>query len=468
MSKRISYWVVLSLVSLLHSSLQAEPFSMGAVADIEIGNDPSLSPDASSEGSGLGARNIPDRRRVILLQYNLSQVIFPGEVFTNISFSNFGHDQDDPIDVYGVIESQDDLTPGTTVENLTWNTAPGVQNNPTPPLNDPVALDLADLEGPLMTFIPPAQGERASTDISDAVADFLNSDTDGTVIFLFAITVDGNQAIIRSSEHSAGGTLLEGETGPARAAFDPQPGKGSTVSVDLTQLCWTLPDPNIPGTILTSDVYFGTKDPNESLPGFGLERITAEEGIIETCIDIPIVLEQFETYYWVVDCYDPSLGEGEEFLAGVLWSFNTNNDTPSVDAGEDQYVWLNNAGDPATATIQIDATVTDDGLPSGALSVLWSQTSGPEVTIDPADVEDITLVLPETGTYQFQLTADDTDQIGADTIEIIVAETPCLAAQAMPGYEPILGDFDNDCIVSLNDLAELALHWLECNSLLCP
>jgi len=45
----------------------------------------------------------------------------------------------------------------TVVEALTWNTAPGVMNSPTPPSNDPLALDPADLTDVLLTFAGPGQ-----------------------------------------------------------------------------------------------------------------------------------------------------------------------------------------------------------------------------------------------------------------------------------------------------------------------
>jgi rhamnogalacturonan endolyase len=335
------------------------PVSLEAIADVEVGNDSQLGPNASSNGVGLGVRNIPTRRRVAYLQYDISDYIAGGSTFTNMRFSNFGHDLNDPIDVYGIIESQDDLPPGDDVEDLTWNTAPGVQNDPSPPLGDPVALDLADVVGPLMTFTPPPQGERQSTPISLEVADFLNDDTDGMVIFMFSTTIEGDQAIIRSSEDSSGGTFL------------------------LSEL-----------------------------------KI---------------------------------------------------NKAPEVNVGPDQYLWLGNALDPATAMVNLHGTVTDDGLPTDTLMLQWEQISGPvQVIISPDDTEDISLEIPETGVYHFRLTASDTNIYRSDTGKVVVQETPCHAAQAMPGYTPFPGDLNLDCMVDLRDLGILTAHWLSCNSLDCP
>jgi len=185
-----------------------QPFTVGATGDITICNDERYGPDQSNSGSGVESRNIPARRNVALISYDISGLKAGGGVFSNVSFSHFSHDQNDEVSVYGIIEDLDLLD----VESLTWNTAPGVQNDPTPELGAPVALDVNDLTDVLMTFIPPADvGVRFSTDTSQALADFLNSDTDGIVTFLFAASAEDTQAIIRSREHSAGGTLLEGE-----------------------------------------------------------------------------------------------------------------------------------------------------------------------------------------------------------------------------------------------------------------
>ena len=145
------------------------------------------------------------------------------------------------------------------------------------------------------------------------------------------------------------------------------------------------------------------------------------------------------------------------------------NQAPIVDAGPDQYVWLGNAGNPSTATVQIDATVTDDGLPSDTLLYQWYTNNPGAVVMDPDDQEDLTAVISGgAGTYSFQLLADDTDLINTDIVQVLVAETACQAAQAMPDYEPIPTDFNGDCIVNMEDFALLALGWLECNSLECP
>jgi len=57
----------------------------------------------------------------------------------------------------------------------------------------------------------------------------------------------------------------------------------------------------------------------------------------------------------------------------------------------------------------LDGTVSDDGLPvpPGAVTVSWTQTAGPTVTISNADQIDSSAVLPAAGNYTFMLSAGD-------------------------------------------------------------
>lgn len=245
-------------------------------------------------------------------------------------------------------------------------------------------------------------------------------------------------------------------------AFNPTPADGATAESSLANLSWTNPEPNLPGEPISCDVYFGT-EPNRSdmdMAALGNDIETAALTADYFPRFVPLIDQT--TYYWVVDCHDTVTG----LIPGEMWYFYVDdNEAPVVDAGADQYLWLNNAGDPASATAYLDGTVSDDEYPA-PYTVLWEQVSGPEtLLIDPNDMEDVTILLPQTGTYEFKLTADDGDKSTSDSVQVIVRETACEAAQAMPGYEPIHGDFNSDCYVSLTDFAVFADNWLECNSL---
>jgi len=291
MYKKLFYLIAVIMLISLASRLQAEPFSLGAVEDIELGNDTQVGPDASSNGSGLGTRDIAARRRVVLISYDISALKSRGQ-FSNVSFSHFSHDLHGETNVYGIIEDLDLLE----VESLTWNTAPGVQNNPTPDLSEPVALDFADLTDVLLTFTGPGQtGVRFSTDTSEALADFLNSDTDGIVTFLFAPGAENNQLIIRSSEHAEGGSFLEGELSPTlEIALNPNPVDGAANVIRDVVLSWT------PGQLADKhNVYIGTNFDDVNNAGSGSPQLV---GPAEDANSYNAGRLEFDqTYYWRID-----------------------------------------------------------------------------------------------------------------------------------------------------------------------
>jgi len=134
-----------------------------------------------------------------------------------------------------------------------------------------------------------------------------------------------------------------------------------------------------------------------------------------------------------------------------------------------QLTFVPDGGGSGDAVVNLDGTVTDDGLPANTFDFLWTQVSGPEaVVIDPNTTEDTTVTLGTVGFYVFQLESNDTDLTSSDTVQIYVGFNPCDAAQNMPTYTPILSDLNSDCFVNLKDVAEMAAQWLDCNSLQCP
>ncbi len=306
----VSFVLVFSVVS----RVQAEPFSLGAVEDITLGNDARYGPDSSSNGSGLEARDIPSRRHVVFISYDISALQSEG-LFSNVSFSHFSHDQHGETNVYGVIESLDLLE----VESLTWNAAPGVQNNPTPALDSPIELDFADLTDVLLTFSGPGQtGVRFSTDTSEALADFLNSDKDGIVTFVFAASAENNQLIVRSMEHAEGGSFLEGELSPTlEIALNPNPVDEAANVIRDVVLSWT------PGVnAYMHDVYFGTNfddvndatttvDPNNVYQGRQVPNRFPISGTSN--------LEFGQTYYWRID--EVSSPPDLTIYKGNVWQF---------------------------------------------------------------------------------------------------------------------------------------------------
>ena len=311
----LMYLIFSVLVLSVASRVQAEPFSLGAVEDITLGNDARYGPDSSSNGSGLEARDIPSRRHVVLISYDISELKSEG-LFSDVSFSHFSHDLHGETNVYGVFESLDLLE----VESLTWNTAPGVQNNPTPALDAPIELDFADLTDVLLTFSGPEQtGVRFSTDTSEALADFLNSDTDGIATFLFAASAENNQLIVRSMEHAEGGSLLEGDIGGfIEMARNPEPADAALLADTWATLGWR------PGDFAVShDVYIGDNlDDVDNGIGDTFQGNQTESFIVVGFpgFAFPEGLVPGTTYNWRID--EVNDAEPNSPWKGPVWSFS--------------------------------------------------------------------------------------------------------------------------------------------------
>ncbi len=302
---------VVMLISFM-GSVQAASFSIFPTQDAYIGNDSQDGPDEiHSSDDGIHIRNTADpRRRVGYLKFDISELKAGDGFFTNVSFSIDGWDAGD-VDVYGIREDLDSVD----INTLTWNNAPGVQNDPAPALDSPVELDLADLVGPLMTF-QVVRRARESTETSQELADFLNSDSDGIVAFLLAPAEEGDSGIILSIEETPvgeHGTLLEGDFVKAVGfASDPGPVDGATdVDRDVI-LSW------IPGEFAdTHDVYFGTDfdDVNSADASSPLLVSPEQRGSTYNAGR----LEFGQTYFWRID--EVNAPPDTKVFKGKVWSF---------------------------------------------------------------------------------------------------------------------------------------------------
>ncbi|MGA2916289.1 MAG: LamG-like jellyroll fold domain-containing protein [Sedimentisphaerales bacterium] len=197
-------------------------------------------------------------------------------------------------------------------------------------------------------------------------------------------------------------------------ASNPNPTNGSTVdsSAPVT-LSWTRPAPRHQGPI-TCDVWFGT-DP--CMPGTNT-KIVSKQAADSNLVGM---LASSTDYYWRVDCYDPNDGSGNEVKTnGMPWAFTTKNQPPTVDAGDKQAVWLASG----SATVAMDAVVTDDGFPliPGYLTYSWTKVSGPGTpTFSPSNtVKDPNVTFTTAGDYILCLTVSDGQYDANDTVKIRV------------------------------------------------
>ncbi len=226
----------------------------------------------------------------------------------------------------------------------------------------------------------------------------------------------------------------------------------STVNWKTDQLQWTLPEPNDPVTpsVVTCDVYFGT-EPNALLLPKTISKQSVESASVTLALDT--------VYYWFIDVYDSKINASQPYYRSPVFTFNTNNVPPIVDAGADQQTWL--AG--TSRVVQLNGSAFHfHNLP---LTHNWTVLSEPD-PLNPAVISNPAIVNPTVtlnaaGTYSLQLESTEGVLIGKDTVQVVVYSDACEYASNQPGFEWIVGDVNNDCAVDIGDIGVLAAQWLD-------
>ncbi len=309
-------WAAVAVGSMIMQQAWCTHFKVNVIYDAQVANDPSQGPTAADTGTGTHVRDIAGRRRVTLVKFDLSAVKNGTARFENVTLSVIGNSAGS-IAVYGVIEPLDDISGA-----LTWNTAPGVQNNPTPAADSPVALDTADLVGPLFTFSSIPSGDaRATSPASQALADFMSQDTDGIVTLLFAPPQAGASVILRSAirwTNAAAGTFLEGDVVTSlQYPSGPTPSdKATDVPHDVT-LAWKA------GAYAAShDVFLGTTFADVNTASRTAPKaVLVSQGQDANTYDPTGRVGFGQTYYWRVD--EVNAAPDSTVFNGSVWSFTT-------------------------------------------------------------------------------------------------------------------------------------------------
>lgn len=236
--------------------------------------------------------------------------------------------------------------------------------------------------------------------------------------------------------------------------LNPSPTDGSTVPEGPTQLQWTLPEPNNPAGIITCDVYFGT-NPNV--------EVNPKVVIGQAVESVNVTLAPNTNYYWALDLYDSSVRANYPVYLSPIFTLNTMNMAPIVNAGDDVETWL--ADGPRV--VQLDGIISDEDGRPGPTTLAWTVIAEPN-ELNPAQISNLLAANPtvrviEPGTYTLQLEASDGEYTTADTMQIVVYEDACEHAKNQEGFVLLPGDINGDCTVNELDLTILEEHWLQWN-----
>ena len=272
--------------------------------------------------------------------------------------------------------------------------------------------------------------------------------------------------------------------GGAGTATDPEPEDGDS-SLDpnsITRLKWQKPEPFSSANDwhdILCDAYIsdGSNDVNSLTfqyhvdnPGTGtvIKLLTMADA---NSVSVSGLLAD-KTYLWRVDCYDPNNGNGgvgDIFTPGTLWSFDTINTAPTVDAGPKQAKWLPSSA-PIEASFQLVPTVDDDGLPNppASLTYLWTDSGPGTVTYNPAGgtTKNTEATMTTPGEYTLTLSVYDGQKTTEDSVTLrvyannytgLVAKweldnDPCDSVGGYHGVEVGSPSYDVDAQVGIGSL----------------
>lgn len=132
---------------------------------------------------------------------------------------------------------------------------------------------------------------------------------------------------------------------------------------------------------------------------------------------------------------------------------------PFVDAGTISSPLTYKTGEQ----IPLNGRVLDYGTP-GTVTTLWTTVSGPEdaeaIFANPSSPA-TTVLFPKFGQYTLRLTGADDLATVIDEITVDVVRPTC--ADVKTAKKLMVGDFDENCRVNLEDFAILAADWMRCN-----
>jgi RHS repeat-associated protein len=156
-----------------------------------------------------------------------------------------------------------------------------------------------------------------------------------------------------------------------------------------------------------------------------------------------VTFSESGTYGLRLTASDSQLSSTDELVVTVV----AENHAPTVTAGTDQSITL-----PATANL--NASVSDDGLPSGSsLTTTWSKLSGPgNVTFASPSQTVTSATFTEPGSYVLRLTAFDSELTTSDDLTVTVIpenHAPAVNAGAdqtitFPGLANLNGSVSDD------------------------
>ena len=152
----------------------------------------------------------------------------------------------------------------------------------------------------------------------------------------------------------------------------------------------------------------------------------------QTASSIQATFSAAGMYTFRVTVSDGQLSSSDDVIVTAVAGTITTNKAPVVNAGTDQTITF-----PAAATLA--ATATDDGLPNGVLSYLWTVVNGTGVTLSSPTASSTQATFPAAGTYTLRITVSDGQLSASDDVIVNVRSAPGLTLLVSKSGEVLRG-----------------------------